>query len=305
MYLIGCDGGGTKTESVVTTLDGVVLASGLSGSSNPRSVGIEEAAESVADSIKKALSGVKKEEISFAFIGIPAFAEEFQERENEIKDLILEKVSPFLVKEIVIASDQDVAFASGTDKKDGVVVISGTGSVVRGWNKGKDVKTAGWGHFADDGGAFQVGQKAYRHAVEVLDGRSEKTVLSDLVLEKLHAENINDLNKLVYSDNPSAVLAPLSLLVGSAAEKGDEVAKEILTETSDYLATALKNTVKKLDFEEEFPIVLVGSMFKSSFFLNNFINMTKDISPFAQIIIPQEKPVLGAVKLAREIFCKE
>jgi N-acetylglucosamine kinase-like BadF-type ATPase len=306
MYFIGIDGGGTKTESVVSGLDGKIVGRGVSSSSNLRDVGVERAVFSIADSVCKAFLDVKEKEIEVALIGIPSFAEEFGEKKEEIKSLILERLKEegVFVKKIEIVSDQEVAFVSGTDKKEGVVVISGTGSVARGWNKGKDVKTSGWGYLADEGGAFQVGQKAYQKFTEALDGRAEETLLTEMIKKEFGVKNIADLNKLVYCDKCIEFLSSLSVLVDKAAEGGDSMAKSILIYTAKELAVTTKNTIRKLDFKERFPLVLVGGMFKSRIFSEFFKEYITMFSSLADVIIPEKSPAEGALKIAVESYKK-
>jgi glucosamine kinase len=307
MYFIGVDGGGTKTDSVVVDLDGKIFARGVSGSSNPRNIGIEKAIENITQSIKGAVSPLKEKKIEMVFIGMPAFAEEFKEKEKEIKDLLLKNLKKiiYLKNSVLISSDQVIAFSAGTDKEEGVVIISGTGSVVRGWNKGKDIKTSGWGYLADGGGSFQIGQRAYQKTMEALDGRKGYTILTKMMLEKFKVKGINDLNKLIYCKNPVEVLAPISVLVNEAAEKGDEGAKNILIDASDYLVAAAENTIGRLDFEEEFPVVLAGGTFKSDIFLNNLRTKIRILFPKSEIIIPQKTPAVGAAKLAIKEYNKK
>ncbi len=300
MYLIGVDGGGTKTESMIVNLDGSVVAEGVAGPSNPRSIGVEKAVLNIAESIKKAFSGIEKKEVTSVLVGIPAFKEEYGEKEEEIKERLVKNIEIFSLnkEKIILKSDQEVAFCSGTNEKNGVVAIAGTGSVVRGWNNERDVKTGGWGWLADKSGAFQIGQEAYQKAVEALDGRIEKTLLTELVLKNFKAEGVNDLNKIIYQKDPIGVLAPLSVLVNEAAERGDETARKILEEAGKSLVFSAKNTIKKLEFREKFPFVFVGGMFKSDIFLSTFKEELLSYCPKAQIVIPKEKPVTGAVKIA-------
>ncbi len=305
MYIIGVDGGGTKTDCALANLDGKIISISTSGPSNPRNSGIKKTGKNIAEAIEGAFSNIKtKKEISFAFIGIPALAEEYKEREEEIKKEIFKNLGKvaFLEENFIIGSDQEVAFRSGTDEKNGVVVISGTGSVARGWNEGEDVKTSGWGFLADTAGSFQIGQEVYKKTIQALDKRTEKTILTEMVLEYFDAKNINDINKKVYQENYIKILSPLSIIANKATAKGDKVAYEILSLAGRDLVLSTENTVKKLEFKEEFPLVIVGGMFKSDIFLNIFKEEVIKKFKMAKIIIPKDSPVKGAVKIALEKY---
>ena len=305
MYLIGVDGGGTKTESIIAKENEEIISFGESGSANIRNVGIDNATSNIAKAIEDSFTKMKTEgkiEVASIFIGIPSFAEEYRDREGEIRDEIFKKITLFLVQKerIFIDSDQRVAFRAGTDKRDGVVVIAGTGSVVRGWNKKREHKSCGWGYLAEVTGAFRVGQRAYQEVAKALDGRREKTLLTEVFLNFFGVKDIIELNKIVYSKNPIDIISPASLVVSEAAEKGDSVARDILNDASRELAIATKNTIDNLDFREDFPLVLSGGMFKSDIFLENFKReVLKDVSS-AKIILLKEKPTVGAIKLAKE-----
>jgi len=60
-YVIGVDGGGTKTVAALADLDGKILRIGRTGSSSPRNVGIKRAAQNIAQAIKKFLKKEKTE----------------------------------------------------------------------------------------------------------------------------------------------------------------------------------------------------------------------------------------------------
>ena len=54
-YIIGVDGGGTKTEIVVCSTKGNIVKREIGGSSNPIDIGNEQMSEVVCSLIKKAL----------------------------------------------------------------------------------------------------------------------------------------------------------------------------------------------------------------------------------------------------------
>jgi N-acetylglucosamine kinase-like BadF-type ATPase len=306
MYLVGIDGGGTKTDCVIADLEGSVLKTVSGGPSNPRNYGIEKTGESIAKLLEESFTDFTQKNIAKAFVGIPAFAEEYGKEGEKIKEEIFKNLKEVVVlkEDVVIGSDQEVAFTCGTEKKEGVVVIAGTGSVARGWNKDKDEKTCGWGWLADTTGAFQIGQRVYQEVVKSLDGRKERSLLTKMTLDYFKEESINEINKKVYQKNHIEILSPLAIIVDKAANQEDKVAQEILLTASKELASSTTNTIKKLGFESNFPLVLVGGMFKSNLFLEVFKKEIAEKEPRAEIILPVEKPVYGALKLAKNNYLK-
>lgn len=316
-YVIGIDGGGTKTVAALANLEGKILRIVKTGPSNLRNVGIEKAVLNIYRAIKKVKMGRKVDSI---FVGLAAVEEEFKFEKEKIKKEIFKKFKNFKGK-LEIGSDQIVAFRSGTDEKDGIVLISGTGSVCHGWKNGKEKKTSGWGWLADEGSGFWAGQKGFQAIFKELDGRGPKTKMIKLIFKEWKFKNKEDLLKKIYSKDFVHQLSLISEIVDNAAGKGDRIGKEIMVEAGEELAKSAIAVIKKLNFprrrtpnnkyteqasslrgrqNEKFPIVLVGGMFNSQIVLETTKKEIKKIAPKAQFIQPRVKPVIGAVKLAIE-----
>ncbi len=300
MYIVGVDGGGTKTETAFADLNGEVIKTVTGRPSSMRNIGWEQAVVNVAET----MAGMK--EVCSLFVGLPAFAEEYGEKKEQIEKMLREKLADVLTPEAVVVagSDQEVAFRSGSDKKDGVVVIAGTGSVARGWNGDREVKVGGWGWLVDKGGALQIGIEAVKRTVEAFDGRRMKSSLTEKVMEHFQAQHVNDINRIIYQKDRAEFLAPLAITANELVEE-DEVAREIITQAADSLADSYATALRQLNFTENFPVVLAGSMFKSELFMDTFRRKAERANSLAEIIIPTEKPVYGAVLLAKNNYDKK
>jgi len=301
-YVIGVDGGGTKTMAALAGLNGKILARAKTGPSNPRNLGLKTAIDNAALAIKKVLG--KKKKISATFLGLPAMEEEFKFKKNTVKKELLKhkEISPIFKGKTTIGSDQVIAFKSVTNKKDGVLLIVGTGCVAHGWWKRRESHASGWGWLVDEGSACWVGQKVYRAALKALDGRGPKTLLKKLIFQKYKLkETPNLLNKLIYSQPPTEILSSLSFICDVASKKGDKTAKSIMVEAGKELTLSANTVIRKLNLQKtEFPLVLVGSMFNSRIVLDVVKKEVKKFAPKVKFIRPQVEPVTGAVKLAIE-----
>ncbi|MDP2663960.1 MAG: BadF/BadG/BcrA/BcrD ATPase family protein [bacterium] len=299
-YVIGVDGGGTKTTVALADSKGKILKTVKVGSSSSRNIGIRKTAANIAEGIKKIFPRKKKIEILSIFIGLPSVEEEFKSRTGEIKRDILEhkELSLILKSRLTVGSDQLVAFRSGTNSKDGVLLIAGTGCVAHGWRGKKEAKASGWGWLADEGSSFWVGQKVYQAVLKSLDGRGPKTQLAKLITKK---GNIISLNKSIYSREPNEALSSFSLLCDKAARRGDKVARDILMEAAREQALAVLTVIRRLNFQKvKFPLVLVGGVFNSDIVLPTFKREIKKVAPKAVFIRSKKDPVFGAVRLALE-----
>lgn len=302
-FVIGVDGGATKTVAALADLNGKILKIGKAGSSNARNIGVESAAQNIVVAIKKILPK-NKIKISSVFIGLPGI-QESPERAPKFQREIFndKKISLIFREKFKIASDQIVAFQSGTDEKNGIVLIAGTGCAAYGWKKKKEHKSGGWGWLTDEGSAFWAGQKIFQAVLKDLDGRGHKTLLTDFVFSKLRTKKQNQklFRNKIYSRDFVNNVSSLSLVCDLASGKKDKVAENILVEAGKELALSAKTVIKKLDFQnEKFPLVLVGSMFKSKIILATVEKEIKKFAPKTEFIRPKTEPVMGAVKLAIE-----
>jgi N-acetylglucosamine kinase-like BadF-type ATPase len=296
-YVIGIDGGGTKTEVALADLSVRILKIAKAESASPRNVGIKKAVENIVEAIKK-VKGVKK--IDSIFIGLPAVEEEYKSKKEIIKKEILKRLKDFKGK-LMIGSDQLVAFRSGTDKKDGIVLISGTGCVCHGWQEKKEAKTSGWGWLADEGSGFWTGQKGFQAVLKELDSRGSKTLITKILFKEWKIKNKNDLLNKVYLNFSIRQISLISKLVDKAADKRDKIAKDIMIEAGKELAQSAITVIKKLNFQnEKFSIVLVGGMFDSKTVSYFFKREVKKIAKKTQFLRSKVEPVIGAVKLAIE-----
>jgi len=298
-YLIGVDGGGTKTVAALADFNGRILKMARAGPASPRNVRPEIAAENVAQAIKKVL---RKGRVLSTFIGLAAVEEQPRLGWQFKKEILKrKKISQVLEGKVAIGSDQIVAFRAGTEEKDGVLIIAGTGCIVRGWRGDKEARAGAWGWLNDEGSAFWTGQKVFQAIFRDLDERGSKTMMTNLAFKELKAKNISEFLTRVYSERIMEIVPLFSIIADKASKKGDKVARKILKEAGEELALSTKMVIKKLGFgSKEFPLVLVGGMFKSKIVLATVKEEIKKIAPGAKFIRLRKEPVIGAVKLALE-----
>jgi len=305
--VIGVDGGGVKTVAALSDLKGKILSKARSGPSSFIKVGVKETILNITEAIEKILKKDKKGKILSTFIALAA-VEENKEMGREIKRILSRqsKLSEIFKGKVVVGSDQIAAFRSATDKKEGVVLISGAGCSAHGWREKGEFKTSGWGYLNDEGSSFWIGQEGLRAANKDLDGRGPKTLIAKLIFRKLRIKNIEDLKKKVYTTDLIKTILSFSILVAKASKRNDRVAKNILIKAGNELALSANTVIKKLNFQKSrFPLVMVGGMFKSKFILDIVKREIKKVAPKVQFIQPKAEPVIGALKLARKKLPKD
>jgi N-acetylglucosamine kinase-like BadF-type ATPase len=302
-FVIGVDGGGTKTVLALANLEGKILKIRESLPSSPRNFGIKKAVFNLVLGLKKILP--KKGKISATFIGLPAVTEEYKSKIKKIKGELkkYKEISKIFKGKVKIGSDQEVAFRAGA-KGDGIILIAGTGCVAHGWKGEEELKVSGWGYLGDEGSSFFVGQKSFQAILKSIDGRGEKTILKDSAFKKLKLKNEIDFVDFIYK-NPVQNVPLISVFCDLAAKKGDKIAKKIILEAAKEAALNVKPIVKKLNFRnKKFPLVLTGGLFHSKIFLREVKKIIKEFARKADFILLKEKPVRGAINLALEMIRK-
>ncbi len=301
-YVIGVDTGGTKTVAALANLNGKILVKAETKPSNPNKVGIEAAVREISSAILKVTKNFKKAKITY--IASAGGTQRDPLIKRQIKDAlkkILELSFVFKGK-VMVEGDEKAEFRAGTNEKNGILIISGTGSLSYGWNEGKEEKTLGWDYLlGDKGSGFWIGQNALGAVCCSIDGMGPKTLLTNLIFKKLKIRNGGNLIRKIYQPEAVKIIASISPLVDKAAERGDKVAKDILLKAAKDLALAGNQNIKKLNLKnKKFPVVLAGGVFKSKTVLDQVKKEIKKFAPKVEFIRPKPEPVIGAIKLAIE-----
>mmetsp|Transcript_11846 Transcript_11846/g.18587 ORF Transcript_11846/g.18587 Transcript_11846/m.18587 type:complete len:256 (+) Transcript_11846:78-845(+) len=234
--VIGVDGGSTKTAAVVM-VDRKVIGKGMGPGSNRNSVGEKAAVDAFRQAVTEALTeaGRQMEEVKFVVMGMSGC-----DRPEDAA--FWESASKSVMPQAGAQAENDAvaALCSGTEGElNGIVVISGTGSVSLGVCPGKErVRVGGWGPLlGDTGNGYHIGQLALTAVMKVHDGRYPKTPLVDRLLSDLGLKDAEELLQLAYGDGTNqphfsswdrvAELAPAVMEVEAA--HSCPVCAEILT----------------------------------------------------------------------------
>ena len=256
--MVGIDGGGTKTDMVLFTLSGNVLARVIAPGCNPNDFGWQHAEDVLAQALDLLLQkhGGRNAALQSVFAGVSGGT---VGNNRELMAALLRRLLP-AAKHIANDSDAVSALSSGIGHADGCVLISGTGSVGYGRTGERIFRAGGWGYLFDRGGSgYDFGRDAVYAALCAYDGRGPQTALSGMIEEQLGAPIQYAVTDLYLRGKPSvAALAPL---VFRAAEQGDPVANRILDDNIAELAT-LCNTLAQTIPGKTCRTVLVGSIFR-------------------------------------------
>jgi N-acetylglucosamine kinase-like BadF-type ATPase len=301
-YVIGIDGGGTKTLGVLADEQGNVLAQHEVGSTNHHSNPAELVKANLRELIETLLSkaGVKADHVVCVCSGMAGV-----DRPDD-KAFVKAMMKEFLPNALAIpVNDGLIALVGGTMQAFGIIVISGTGSIAVGVNKqGVQGRAGGWGHIlGDEGSGYMIGLRGLRAVCRAADGRTGPTLLQDIVLKHFGFNSTEQILGWVKKNQGSKTeIGALSRLVHEAYAQGDETARQILVEEADELALAAAAVARKLFANDtDYEIVVGGgNLRKSRPFFELFRAAVAKRLPGISVIMPRREPVEGAVLYALE-----
>lgn len=255
-YVIGVDGGGTKTEAVAYSLEGDIINSAITGYGNLLN-GKEEGLKNIVESIKFIVDKLGIENLQGIYLGIAG-----SEVGNN-NEIIKEEVKSKFNVETIVMNDSELALKALLKGEDGILTIAGTGSIAFGINGNIQWKAGGWGNLlGDEGSAYKIAIDGIKNMIYENDNSLELSEMSKAILEYLDLSRPDDIIGFVYSSTKDEI-ANLAQIVSKFAEEGNEIANKILVTEAVDLAKSTEQVFKRLKFEK-CSIGLVGGVVRKS-----------------------------------------
>jgi N-acetylmuramic acid 6-phosphate etherase len=298
LYVIGVDGGGSKTVAVVLDEHGQVAGRGQGGSANYYHVGLSGMRAALTQAIQAALQGGgiglgQVSAMTWALAGVDR-----PEERRSLLDLAAELAPGIAVQ---IENDALAALVGGVGTRRGVVLIAGTGMIVYGEDgQGGKARAGGWGYLLEHGGGYGLGRSALQAITLAHDDCRLSTRLAGRVLAALNLAQPADIVAWLYApDRQVAEIAALSPLVLAEAEAGDVVALDITVQAADALAEAVEAVTRRLGLDiSPFPLVLAGSLLTGNLLYRELVTQAvRGRVPFAQPALPYAEAAVGAAWL--------
>jgi len=302
-YLLGVDGGSSKTHALLADGSGRVLGFGKSGSANHQSYGLQSALSQLALAGRQAFegAGISPEQVELGHFCLAGadLPEDFAMLQEAVEAL-------HLASKVIIKNDTLAALRAGLSRSWGVVVICGTGFNAAGRSMdGREIVLPGLGLISGDwGGGGELSQEVIRAVMRAWDGRGRPTRLTDLVLSTLELPSEQALLSKLYHDKiDHRQLLDLVKLLFEAAAAGDEVARELIVRMGTEVGVTANALLKRLSLERtDAEVVLGGSVFKGKgdLLIDSASQVIHQVAPRAQIVRPRFEPAVGALLLALE-----
>lgn len=297
-YIIGIDGGGTKTVGLLTTETGEHIAKAEAGPSNYHVVGTEQTQSVLKEIISKLYTHVTDTPLNAIrfCIGMAGLG---REEDRKIIGQICDEIG--INKNRILTHDAHIALVGGIGKQEGVIVISGTGSIVYGINEhGKETRAGGWGYLlGDEGSGYDIALKGLQAVARAADKREPPTQLTNLILNRLELNEPNNLIRWTHAASRDEI-AQLAGVVFKAAEIGDTKAEKIIDSAFSEFACAVETVVMQLEFSHPFSTVFSGGiLLHQPILANKLQRWIEKIIIGSSVIFPKNEPAYGAVLLAK------
>jgi N-acetylglucosamine kinase-like BadF-type ATPase len=301
-YLLGVDGGGTKTTALLVGVDGQVLGRGSAGGSNLKSLGQAAALAAVraAVSAAYAAAGLPLQLPRAACLGLSGLDDP-----NDQQRLQVWAERALTGRPVRVVNDVELVLAAGTPAGWGIGVIAGTGAIAFGRTpEGRTVRVGGWGWvMGDEGSGYALGQAALQAVARAADGRGPQTALTAMILSQWSLAAPAALLPVVYQTPlPRTQIAALAALVEAAASTGDTVAARLTSDSGRELALAAISVTHTLGLTSPVPAALAGGVLvKAQSVRRAFIESLAAVGIALEPLQLVEEPAQGAIVLARRL----
>jgi glucosamine kinase len=284
-WVLGLDGGGTKTILTLANKSGEVLGPFIGAGVNPfDQPNWKKELETLLEKCP-----IKRDELVFSSFGLPGYGESVSINAQQ-----LEVVQDFAGTNSVALNDVAVAFTGALAGKPGVLILAGTGSMAWAGDGATEIRVGGFGDgFGDEGSGYWIGQQALQKLSWTLDGRLEDDRFRDAMLEAIGASDAEGLISWFYGlEHQRSRVAALAKNVDQLADADNLTAIDILLEAANLLAAHGKTAWRKLELQPGSSISYAGSVFKSRTIRETVRHQLEDLGRWEA---PIASPIAGAL----------
>jgi len=299
--VLAFDGGSTKTDAVLVSRTGALLARTRVGPSNHQLIGVEEMLGVLARAVTELTlqAGLRADRLPIADIGVVCLAGIDLPVDEEMLTPAVEEQG--WSTRTILRNDTFAVSRAGTSSSWGIGVVCGTGvNCAAVGPDGGSVRFPALAELSGDfapGGSW-LGVRALGLALRAGDGRGDPTTLRALVPAHFGLPDAEAVLTAVYtgevSYNRLFELAPVLL---DAAAGGDPLAREAADTLADEIVAFIRAAIRRLGLEAEaVEVVLGGGVFDTTDegFHARVTTGVHAVAPKAQLVRLDAPPVLGA-----------
>jgi len=291
-WLLGIDGGATKTEAILIDEKLEKIALTYVGPSNYQTVGLRKAIKNIEKATLQVCHSLGiSPPIDIACIALAGINSKL-----DYKNLMRELSKIPLWIKLKLVHDGEAALYAASMCKGGIIVILGTGSLVAAYDKtNKYIRSCNWGHLlGDEGSAYRIAIRALSRLLKGYDGRMERLKTEKEILKALNIEEPTDIASLLYTEWNNEDVARLTPVILEKAKEDEELLK-IIEEEAYNIAECVKIISEKTGWKE---VYLTGGLSKNHLYASLVEKKIKSLIKDAVVKVLEVKPILGAIGIA-------
>jgi len=312
-FVLGVDGGGTKTTAWLAQVDGGkigLVGKATRGPSNLVAMNFVDAMENVASAIRAAIADA---EIAGQSVAAACLCLAGAGRDSNRQPAIAWLREHSIARTVSVVSDAEMLLVADDDLNvslpavsTGICLIAGTGSLVWGQNtNGDTARAGGWGyHLGDQGGAYSISLECLRTTCQTVDESGPNDTLVTALQNHLQLSTPQDLITWCYTNPDSrqriASLCPFWFALQQAEPK----IRACIDAGAGDLVRQVQSVARQLRLTEcGFDLTIAGGVIIGQPEYRDTIICQLTDKSVGPIVLRQPKdPVSGAVRLAANLL---
>lgn len=295
--IISVDSGGTKTKIVLLDKNMNIVRTVYQGSGSPAVVG-EIALDNIYNGILELVELEPNFNIEYIIVGMSAMMSL-----SNPNEFIYKLENKFKTK-VVLVSDTELALYSVIkDKyKEGIMVLSGTGSGIVSYKDEVSHLVGGWGHLLTEvGSAFSVVRTLIVNAIRLYE---EKRVVSDFTnsfIKHLGLKKIEEFRIFIYKNTKREIAAHANFITEAAINNIQE-AISLLENEGRLLANDVNNAYRIAGLSTEAVLGFRGGFIRNSEIVRKELVATLESKGIRINILKDDNPdpIFGGYYLAKK-----
>lgn len=298
-YVVGVDGGNSKTDVVIVSIRGRLLARVRGAGVRSPLEGPAAWAKALTSLVDEARTAARLRVDQQALCAVYYLANVDLPAERRVAQRELHASGQAAVT--VVQNDTLAVLRAGASRPWGVAVVSGAGVNAVGVHpSGRTAGYLAFGYYTGDtGGGRDIGWKALALAVRAQDRRGEPTLLAETVPAFY---GLRDPSAVAIALHDGVIehhdLIRVAPVVFETAQAGDKVARGILDAFAEEVAVMAGALIRRLHLvRSDVEVVLGGGTLQTGdqAVLDRIRERIAGIAPAAQVSVLDVSPVFGAV----------
>lgn len=306
-YLVSVDGGKTKTEFCIYSIEEKSFTVFSFGGTNYHLIGIENFELIIEQAFEKIFKTMKitEKDILGIVCGISG-CDSHIDRSKLLPSLLKIGIS----KDKVFLGNNGELIIQSFNKQPIACIMAGTGSGAYGYDGNITARSGGWGSpISDLGSIYWIGTQLLIEFIKYLDGQVSHAKIFDQVKELYNEENLWELKRRLGKSQMSDIIHAGMLVVYVAEDEQDLICKNIIDQSIQNLIGLCESVLSKINTEniDVVDVVLSGRLFTSSYIAELFKKQCqakiyyKNLK-FSELLLT---PAEHGVEFAQRLFLSE